>query len=815
MDRGTIVNFVKTILSLQIVMVLSIGLLLFIGIGESYRVSPALSLTNVCNQAELLESSIEGNLRLGVPIEFQGFTLQANNLADQSDQIKSINIVNYGQADNVSKGLHESHLLTCDMSEKALLRELTIDWIGLTMESHQHDKYEIVLELEDKITRVGSLVITPTDGLFSDVINAQFRWVVIFSLLLIVLMPIVITLAQRFANKKPVLIQKSLYHLTFVVVGFVIIQSLIQLYAAGIKGQSYSLASSLEARLNVPGKLGFDLDRDLTGIDVLFEEYRLKNPDISHIYLIHHGNISQYATESGSLDYYNEYNEDFIVTRLALIDDSYQVVVKTPWSKVYARLWRATRNILVLFIASVLLSNLFLDVLLSIQREMKKANKRQAAPNLSLQLQLIRPVFALGVLMEAINLSFLPAYFSVLFQGSGYSVSTVFGVYFVSFAAILLPAGRWAESHSLRNMMLAGLMLSVGGLGGMALIDDVPLVVALRGIAGVGQGILFIAVQSYLLNLESQNSRLQGTEQLVIGFNMSTISGAAIGALLMPMLGEQNVFFAGSIIGSICLAYCLAMISDPVFNQDDEPTKDRRNTGFGFKFKNLMTDFELYKTVLLIGFPTKALYVGVLIFTMPMLLKELEFDTDVIGQILVFYYLGVLVSTRLVGKIRLWLVQIELILFIGCVGSGLGLILIGQQEVLLQLPFVTLLSLQMQNVVLIGVILTGVLLIGLSHGFIHAPIVSHVAESKNARIVGKATTAAAYRFLERLGHVAGPSLAAFLLLNSDDTVDIKALSNLGAMIIVLGLIFMLLNYFSSMKILRKSQITRSIGIPDE
>lgn len=810
-------NFIKTVLSLQTVMALSLGLLLFIGIGESYRVSPALSLTNVCNQAELLKSSIEGNLRLGVPVEFQGFVLQADNLAEQSEQIESAHIVaSHQKALSPGQDNGGTSSLTCDMTQKQLQRKLAIDWWGLIAESESHEKYRITLGLEDKIGQVAELVVFPMDGLFSDVINAQFRWVVMVSLLLVIVMPVVITLAQRQGTKHPVLVQKSLYHLTFVVVGFIIIQSLIQLYAAGIKKQSYSLASSLEARLNVPESLGFDLERDLTGIDTLFEEYRQKNPDISQIYLTHHGKVSDYATQSGRLDTYNEYNDDYIVTQLALFDASYQVIVKTPWSKVYAKLWRATRNIIVLFIASILLSNLFLDVLLSIQKELSsKAQSHQSTTSLSLQLQLVRPVFALGVLMEAINLSFLPAYLSTLFQPSGYSVSLVFGVYFISFAAILLPAGRWAESHSLRRMMLFGLLCSVGGLGGMSLTDDIPTIVALRALAGVGQGILFIAVQSYLLQLESQNAQLQGTEQLVIGFNMSTISGAAIGALLMPMLGEKNVFFAGSIIGIACFFYCLGMITDPAVNQDDEPTKDRATTSVRFKLKNLLTDFELYKTVILVGFPTKALYVGVLIFTMPMLLKELAFDTDVIGQILVFYYLGVLISTRLVGRAKAWLSQIELVLFIGCVGSGLGLMLIGYQPWLMQLEVVSILTNSQQHMVLIAIILSGVMLVGLSHGFIHAPIVSHVAESKKARLVGKATTAAAYRFLERLGHVAGPSLAALLLLNSDDTVNITSLVTLGMSIIVFGLVFMLLNYISSIKILSDSHISRSAGIPHE
>lgn len=828
---------------------LSIGLLLFVGIGESYRVSPMLLLTNICNQAELLKSSIDVNLKLGVPIEFQGFGLQAKKLAEQSEQIARVDIDSNVRNRNSAEGTANAastntQNLSCSMGDKALLRALTIDWKGLAFESNRpghHIQYQIKLILEDKIGPVGQLIVNPTPGIFNQVINDQFRPVVIFSLLLIVFVPIGIALAQHFVSLHPVRLQKTLYHLTFVVVGFFIIINLIQLYASGIKGQSFSLANSLEARLNAPFKLGFDIDRDLSGIDTLFQDYRLKNQDISHIYLFHDGHVSaasvteQYAGEEcsgvrgdwrgsrgnsarGKIDCsiaslaYEANNEDFIVTRLPLTNDSYQIVVKTPWEKVYDRLWDATRNILVLFIASILLSNMLLDVLLTVQGNVlkrkpkdKKKEKETSlqSDDLSQSLKLIRPVFALGVLMEAVNLSFLPAYFTRLFEGSGYSASTVFGLYFMCFAASLFPAGRWAEKHSLRNMMLAALTLSVGGLVGLAFTDNPLVILLLRAFAGFGQGVLFIAVQSYLLQLESKDRSIRGTEQLVIGFNMSTISGAAIGALLMPMLGEQGVFMTGTLIGLSCFLYCVFVVKDldiapstaklePL--EQSEPSEER--SGKGYSIQHLLTDIEFYKSIILIGFPTKALYVGVLIFTMPVLLKEANFDTDVIGQIIVLYYLGVLGSTHLISKFKSRLQKTEWILFFGCIGSGAGLVLIGQQNWFLGLDIVSQLTDHAQNIVFIMVILIGVLTIGISHGLIHAPIISHVVKSKKATLVGKATTGAAYRFLERLGHVSGPALAAILLFNSDNTVRVESLTTVGIGVTLLGILFVGLNGLS-------------------
>ena len=58
----------------------------------------------------------------------------------------------------------------------------------------------------------------------------------------------------------------------------------------------------------------------------------------------------------------------------------------------------------------------------------------------------------------------------------------------------------------------------------------------------------------------------------------------------------------------------------------------------------------------------------------------------------------------------------------------------------------------------------GVVCVGLAHGFINAPVVTHVAHSEIAKQIGAGSVTTTYRFVERLGHVAGPVLVAQLFL---------------------------------------------------
>ena len=123
------------------------------------------------------------------------------------------------------------------------------------------------------------------------------------------------------------------------------------------------------------------------------------------------------------------------------------------------------------------------------------------------------------------------------------------------------------------------------------------------------------------------------------------------------------------------------------------------------------------------------------------------------------------------------------VLFLGAVISGLGLIVMALivWPASVAAPYAGTL----ETVILI----TGVAIVGLAHGLINAPIVTHVAELDVARRIGTSSTTAAYRFMERVGHVAGPIVVGQLfLLGGQDPV---ILAWIGAAVAAFGLAFML------------------------
>jgi hypothetical protein len=77
--------------------------------------------------------------------------------------------------------------------------------------------------------------------------------------------------------------------------------------------------------------------------------------------------------------------------------------------------------------------------------------------------------------------------------------------------------------------------------------------------------------------------------------------------------------------------------------------------------------------------------------------------------------------------------------------------------------------------------------VGVAHGFINAPVVTHVGISDLAGRIGAVPTTTTYRFLERAGHVSGPFLVSqmFLLWGQGPYI----IGWIGVFITVLALLF--------------------------
>ena len=294
---------------------------------------------------------------------------------------------------------------------------------------------------------------------------------------------------------------------------------------------------------------------------------------------------------------------------------------------------------------------------------------------------------------------------------------------------------------------------------------------------------LFIGVQSYILATAAENRKTQGASIIVFGFQGGMISGMAIGSLLVTQMGPEGVFALAGGIALFMALYTLVVVP----NVSTRALEDSQGgASLRVLFRDLiraMRSFEFLRTMFLIGVPAKAVLTGVIIFALPVLMTKAQYVQEDIGQVLMVYAGAVVLASGYASRSVDRSGRTDQALFLGSIVSGAGLILIGMTG---WGPLAN----QASNATLLTVLLiAGVAIVGIAHGFINAPVVTHIANSELSAVTGESAATAAYRFLERLGHVAGPIIVGQLFLFGGQ--DPMVIAWIGGGVAVLGVLFLI------------------------
>jgi hypothetical protein len=172
----------------------------------------------------------------------------------------------------------------------------------------------------------------------------------------------------------------------------------------------------------------------------------------------------------------------------------------------------------------------------------------------------------------------------------------------------------------------------------------------------------------------------------------------------------------------------------------------------------MLKDTSFLKTMLLIGVPAKSVLTGVVLFALPLLLTNQGYAKEDIGQITMLYAASVIFASTAVAQYADRTGETGKVLFYGGILTAVGLGTIS----LVGLP--SIINWNSNTVPATLIILVGVIMIGLAHGLINAPVVTHVAETKLAARLGAGNVAATYRLVERFGHMLGPVIMGQMFL---------------------------------------------------
>lgn len=755
---------------------ISMVLLIYIAFGEARRNYERFQIEKLIAQGQVVQTALESFVRPGLPAhQFVGFNQLADPMVRADPLIDAVSFYNTNGDRTFVSGSGPNRIFP-HVSETLKVNDSTVTV------RHSGDAFQVVLPVRNRFEQVGNVVLTvPSDKVTERVENA-------FSQVMYAGAAVSVGFAFFvffFVNGLPISTRSRWvaggFAASFLIVAVFVISTLISVYAQGAQARAKSIADSLSQRLDdlVAYNINFD---DIVGVIPLFGEYKRLNPDIRSAALIVDGKIRAHADPNRRGTDWDFNSSDYEYTvKISAEGAAREVLIKValPRDVVFQQIFRSVKNFTALFVASGFFAALFMGLARSLKQlsDSDQGGGQWSEEEERATINLVKPVFFLAVFVEHLSYAFLPPLMKASATAAGLSpgwASLPFVAYYLAFAISLYPSGRIERSFGAKNLIIGGLALAGGGLFIMSMGTEFWTSVLARGLAGIGQGILFIGVQAYILANSSPGRRTQAGGAIVYGFQAGMIAGMAIGSLLVSYIGVEQIFLLGAMIAGATLLYGLIGLPSRTSGTD---FSDTMHSAWK-EMASLIRNGVFARTVLLVGIPAKAVLTGVVLFAMPLLLSQHGYAREDIGQITMLYAGSVIIASHFASVRADRDSNTASILFNGSTMTAVGLGLIAAVAIL-----------ERQNAVMLStmLIIAGVVIIGIAHGYINAPIVTHVTNSRISQQVGMTSAAAGYRLLERVGHVAGPILVGQLFVIFGASWII--LGALGLTIFILGAIF--------------------------
>jgi MFS family permease len=752
--------------------ILSLGLLAYIGDREAFTKYPRFEIEKVVAQSRPVQQTLEKFLDAGLPLtQFAGFDTLVRPIIRVDDAIDAITIVSsvgavVFQQTDPRYMIDPIAAVSRNLTEVTTVSGPTQTQIFLPIRSRFGFGGQVVIHLPNKYVaekvRSATQLLPWAAGLGAIILGVYGALVVDFSVL---------------RRRR---LDRIIFSLIFLSVAGTVVVGLTKLYATGSQVKAEGLASALTERIRTIYDMGLKLD-DVDALEAAFEAYRSVNPEIGALALVVDDRVV-IGTNPGMTG-----------KRLAPDSTSFQVLnpiegvpglnaaiyVSVPYDVAITAVGRTAKTFVVLLVASGFMAGLFFNLGDALRR-LRLARSQNTTDGQS-AVDAIKPVLFMGFLVENLAVSFLPQLMQKSATAGGLPpslASLMFMAYFVTFAATLVPAGIFAGKRGPKPLILVGAAATAAASAIMALYDNYQVIVAARLLAGFGQALLFIGSQSYILAYAAADKRTQSAGVIVYTFNGGMLSGMVIGGLLAGYIGSSGVFWIGAATAVAIGLYTWALI-DPAPITEKKPAQAAPRGPFSIL--GVFRSVSFLWTTLLVGIPAKAVLTGVIVFAMPLLLSGQNLAQEDIGQIIMFYALGVLLSSHFVSRYADRAGNIRQILFVGLALSGIGLCVIGG------VGWRSVVDLQLGPIALTLILLGGTFLVGVGHGCINAPVVTHIAGTDVAKRLGEAPVTAFYRFIERIGHIAGPLVVGQLFFLSGQSPT--AIAWLGAAMIAFALFF--------------------------
>ncbi len=300
-----------------------------------------------------------------------------------------------------------------------------------------------------------------------------------------------------------------------------------------------------------------------------------------------------------------------------------------------------------------------------------------------------RPAAFSMVFMWAIPASFLPLFMESLYEPMfGLPKDIVLGlpISLEMFAALVaaLTAGVLSDRKGWHVPFLSGLVLCSAGAFGSWIATSGTQFVLSRGLTGLGYGLAWMAIQSYIFKFTTPLTRAQGISNLVAGIVSGQICGTAVGAMLSERIGYSQAFLVSAVLVVLPLAFTMSFMRRYMRRPDRVALADRFRIA---DLRELLFNRNYASILILSLVPFALCQVGLLMYAAPIYLNKMGASQSNIGRVLMIYGLSVIYIAPWISKYVDRTERKKLFIVLGGIVGGGGLMSLyfhsGQMAVML------------------------------------------------------------------------------------------------------------------------------------
>lgn len=381
-----------------------------------------------------------------------------------------------------------------------------------------------------------------------------------------------------------------------------------------------------------------------------------------------------------------------------------------------------------------------------------------------------RPAAFLFLFAWALPLSFIPLKMEILYSpisliSKDVALGLPISIEMLCALVTALMAGGLTDRFGWHIPFTVGIFLAVAGAMASAMAEDPLVFIGCRGLAGLGYGLAWMAIQGFIFHNSDESNRGLGYSTLVAGIFAGHICGTAVGAMLAERFGYDPVFLISAGLLTLPLVFVLIFMSGYMKKTAAVQALPKVAP---MEIIRLLFNKNFFAIMLLSVVPFSICQVGLLYYAVPIYLRDLDVSQSSIGRVLMVYGLSVIFLAPQLSKLMDRSEAKKKYIVLGGIVGSIGLI---------SLYFVS---------GMVGV-LVAVFMLGLSSCLAGPAQPALALKIKLAQQIGQGRSMSIQRAADKLGQMAGPLFVGLLVasVGIEQSLAITGLTFLAATFVFL------------------------------